>query len=186
MIEHDNPYSKEELKKAALLLKENLFNFFQSIPENELFEYPQKGWSPAENIVHMNKVTKLLGLTFYSPKFISNFFFGENKEKTSKPFSEISDIYLKALKEGKDSGPFTPGKENPLEKITKRKDEILSDWNKNLDKYSTVLENWKEEDLDSTLTLHPFLGKITVREMYMIGILHPVHHSSIVAERLEK
>ncbi|HNC01336.1 MAG TPA: hypothetical protein PLS71_24040, partial [Leptospiraceae bacterium] len=88
-----NPFNKSELKSAIQDLKQNLANSFQAIDEKTFFQKPEKGWSPAENIQHMNRVTKVLGLTYVTPKFIASFIFGETNHK-SKTMNEMATIYL--------------------------------------------------------------------------------------------
>jgi hypothetical protein len=68
----------------------------------------------------------------------------------------------------------------------KRKKELIIEWNKAWDKYALAIDQWNEEQLNKVLMPHPFLGKIPAREMYMIGMLHPIHHCNIVSKRLNQ
>jgi hypothetical protein len=178
-----DPYKKEELKNSVYDLKNNLRQAFDAIPEDTFFKKTAIGWSPAENVQHINRVTKLLTLSFSTPKFLASLVFGE----TGKPaprIKEVADVYLDALRKGQQSGPFTPKTEKTDGDLPKRKFELLSDWDYCWDKYALALANWDEEQLDKILMPHPFLGKIPAREMYMVGMLHPIHHSEIVSRRL--
>lgn len=178
-----DPYTKDELKIAIDSLKNNLANSFQAIEENIFFQKPTKGWSPAENVQHLNRVTFALRLTFITPKILASLFFGETKN-SSRRMEQMAVVYLEALRQGKDSGFFKAQTENPESKASKRKAELITEWNSEWDKYKLAVDSWSEDELDRVLMPHPFLGKITAREMYMVGILHPVHHANIVSSRL--
>ncbi len=181
----NDPYTKEELKAWVRTMKQKLAATFDSFEEKVFFQKPESGWSPAENLQHINRVTKLLPLSFSTPKFLASLVFGETSEP-SRRFQEFGDVYLGALSKGQNSGPFAPKTEKVEGDIIKRKKELIDDWNKAWDKYELAIENWSEEQLDKVLMPHPFLGKITSREMYMVGMLHPIHHCQIVAKRLNQ
>ena len=179
------PYTKEELKNAVLTMKTNLGIVIHDLPDEIFFKRPDTGWSPAENIQHIIKVTRLLGLSFSTPKFLASLMFGEIGIPAPN-MNLVADVYLEALRKGQNSGPFTPSNESTEGDLTKRKKELLANWNKSWDKYSLAIQNWSEEELDKILMPHPFLGKIPAREMYMIGMLHPIHHLEIVRNRIKK
>ena len=153
-----DPYTKEELKNFVLTLKRNLETRFNSLEEKIFFQKSTTGWSPAENMQHINRVTRLLTLTFATPKFLASIVFGESATPARR-FQVVGDIYLEALSKGQNSGPFAPNKEKVDGDTGKRKGELMP---------------------------HPFLGKIPAREMYMIGMLHPIHHCNIVSKRLNQ
>ena len=177
------PYTKEELKNAAETLKINFAKIFNDLPDEIFFQQFKSGWSPAENIQHITKVTRVLALSFSTPKFLSSLVFGEIVIP-APGMNHVANIYLEALRKGQNSGPFTPTKENPEGEVLKRKKDLLNDWNKYWDKYKLAIDSWSEEQLDKILMPHPFLGKIPAREMYMIGLLHLIHHLEILSKRL--
>ena len=177
-----NPFTKIELRDAVQSLKNNLYGSFEEVPESLFFQKSGNGWSLAENIQHMNRVTRALALFFLTPKVLASVIFG--KATNVRPMSEVAIIYLDALSKGQNAGLFVPVTENLNEKIEERKKELLIEWNRRWDKYYGALEKWDEAQLDGILMPHPFLGKIPAKEMYMIGILHPVHHSEIISKRL--
>jgi hypothetical protein len=181
----NDPFTKEELKASVYLMKQNLANVFEKIDEKIFFQVPNQGWSPAENVQHINKVTKLLTLSYSTPKFIASLIFGEG-DSNSRRMQSVGDVYLDALSKGQNSGPFAPSKEKIDGNTAKRKTELLLEWNQAWDKYALALEDWNEEQLDKIRMPHPFLGKITAREMYMVGMLHPIHHCNIVSKRLNQ
>ena len=180
-----DPYTKEELKNFVLTLKRNLETRFNSLEEKIFFQKPTTGWSPAENMQHINRVTRLLTLTFATPKFLASIVFGESTTPARR-FQVVGDIYLEALSKGQNSGPFAPNKEKVDGDTGKRKGELILEWNKAWDKYALAIDQWSEEQLNKVLMPHPFLGKIPAREMYMIGMLHPIHHCNIVSKRLNQ
>ncbi|MBP9886488.1 MAG: DinB family protein [Leptospiraceae bacterium] len=184
-MKFSDPYTKEELIDSVQRIKTNFETVIQNMPDTDFFKRPETGWSPAENFQHIIKVTRLLSLSFSAPKFLASLVFGEVTNSAPR-IHQVADVYLDALKKGQNSGPFTPSKESIEGDSPKRKLELLSDWNKSWDKYGLAVKDWNEEQLDKILMPHPFLGKIPAREMYMIGILHPIHHLEIVAKRLGK
>lgn len=179
------PYTKEELTKSVQIMKVNLETAIGDLSLDDFFRHPQIGWSVAENIQHIIKVTRLLSLSFSAPKFLASLIFGEIASP-ARSITQVAEIYLSELKKGQNSGPFTPSHESVTENSAKRKKELMLDWNKSWDKYSLAIENWNEQDLDKILMPHPFLGKIPAREMYMIGMLHPIHHLEIVSKRISR
>ncbi|MCB1143143.1 MAG: DinB family protein [Leptospiraceae bacterium] len=179
-MEYSSGDDKIELIKKVEHLKKKIFSFYSEFSEDAFFQVPTKGWSPAENLNHLSKVTNSLTMSFFIPKFFTSLIFGKSKVE-SRSFQEMSRLYLALLKEGKDSGPFAPRREKPIG--SKRQMDLLSAWNISIEKYGEVLNHWQEQDLDSNLVFHPFMGKITSREMFMVGLLHPIHHTKIVSER---
>ncbi|MCE9499172.1 MAG: DinB family protein, partial [Leptospira sp.] len=88
-----DPFTKDELITAVGSLQKNLAETFENIPEALFFQKPESGWSLAENIQHMNRVTRLLTLTFSTPKILASVFFGTNSSRARRTM-EVAEIYL--------------------------------------------------------------------------------------------
>lgn len=163
--------------------KNELLEFYTSIPENIFFSKPENGWSPQENIKHLYSATFVLALFIRKELKFLLLLFGRGNSKKSIP--EIIKIYNNKLNSGSGAGFFSPLFASNIIDIGKKNSEIKSLID-SIQELINVLPSWTEEELDNTNIVHPILGILSVREMLYFSLYHLYHHSSKVQMRLNK
>jgi hypothetical protein len=175
--------TSNELVSEFTTAKNDLYEFYTSIPENLFFSKPENGWSPFENTKHLNTSTSVVSLFLRKELKFLLLLFGHSDSK--KSMQEIIKNYNEKLNSGSGAGVFSPFFATSDIDIDKKKSEINS-LLQSLQDLINVLPSWSEQELDSTNIIHPILGILSVREMLYFSLYHLYHHSSKVQQRLNK
>ncbi|MEW5988159.1 MAG: hypothetical protein AB1791_16140 [Chloroflexota bacterium] len=63
----NNPYTKDELREALAGANQGVADYFTTLPAAAFFAHPTQVWSPAENLLHLGKLTvrEMLLFTHY-------------------------------------------------------------------------------------------------------------------------
>ncbi|MES2619814.1 MAG: DinB family protein [Bacteroidota bacterium] len=139
---------------------------------DEGFNIPKADkWTPAENIAHLVRATKMTSLAFTLPKFLHVVLYGK-PNRTSHGYTKIVDNYHKKLEGGAQaSGVYLP------KKASYQKEKLTSKLNTEGEKLiKAVNEKWSDEQLDQYQISHPILGLLTIRELAYFTIYHNGHH----------
>lgn len=128
-------------------------------------------WTPAENIAHLVRATKMTSLAFSLPKFLHVVLYGK-PNRTSHGYSKIVDNYHKKLEDGAQAtGVYVPKKADYQKEI------LTGKLNAEGDKLIKAMnEKWSDEQLDHYQISHPILGLLTIRELAYFTIYHNGHH----------
>src|SRR5687768_7533831 len=115
-------------------------------------------WTPAENLAHLVRATKMTSLAFTLPKLLHVLLYGK-PARTSHPYSKIVDNYHKKLEAGATAtGVYVP------KRADYKKDELTKKLDGEGQKLILALDKkWNEEQLDRYQVSHPILGLLTVR-----------------------
>lgn len=132
-------------------------------------------WSVAQNVQHitigLTRIAAYLGL----PKSTIEAKFGLSG-RASKSLETMTKVFRNAFENGIQSTDSYLPEENPQTNIA-----ILIIQGK--DQLKSAIENlqrWSEDDLDQYHCPHPFLGKITVREILYFMVFHLQHHHETI------
>ena len=132
-------------------------------------------WSVSQNVEHINIGLIRLGNYLGLPKSSIEFNFGLSERKSTE-YETMFKEYRNAFENGvKATDDFVP-KINLEISI----EELVNQGKNALDVFISNLQNWTEEELDLYNCPHPFLGKITVREMLYFTIYHAQHHNETI------
>ena len=146
---------------------------------------PKGRWSPADHWRHLVKSVRPLARALRLPRFALRLLFGRAR-KPSRSYTEIRRTYRAALDAGGQAGRFAPAPvEISLDQAKAHRQSIARDWEKTSAALRTGLAAWNEPDLDRLRLPHPFLGKLTVREMILFTLYHNLHHVENVRNRLD-
>ncbi len=185
LVELGDPYEKEEILSALDKVHAAVGRFYADLPVDVFFARPEKGWSPAENVKHLAlaKWAVALGLAF--PRFLYRILFGRPR-RPSRRFKDVEGKYKGALRAGATAGIYTPPRETARQSQAEvRRTRLLKRWERaGQSLRRRVAESWTEKDLEELRLPHPVMGRITAREMLLFAILHDLHHTGIVANRL--
>jgi hypothetical protein len=169
------------LLKQFQLIQKELIPFYSNIEESVFFSKPKQGWSPLENVKHLQSSTFPVALFLRKELRFMLFLFG--KGTSQKTTQETIETYRSRLSSGSGAGFFTPFGVLHFPSAGKKQNEI-SQLESSIESILDSLPTWTEEELDEICMLHPILGIIPMREMLYFTLYHLCHHSSIIQERL--
>lgn len=142
----------------------------ESLTNEQLTTSVENRWHALEQYDHLIRSAKPIGLLNTLPKF-GLLIYGKNKGP-SRSYDEVNTAYLKLLDEGaKATGAYIPG---PLQAADLPR--LTGKWNAARKAIITGLDKWSENDLDTYRAVHPFLKKMTVRELLFFTHLHTEFH----------
>lgn len=128
-------------------------------------------WSAAQNVQHINIGLSRISNYLAVPKSSIETNFGWS-ERNSKSY----DIMIKMFNNAFENGVQSTDSFLPDENLQTKMKDLISQGKESLDAVLESLQNWSEDDLEKYNCPHPFLGKITVREILYFTIYHVEHH----------
>ncbi len=132
-------------------------------------------WSVSQNVEHINIALIRLGNYLALPKLNIKSNFGLS-ERSSTNYETISKVFRNNFENGvKATDVFIP-EINMETSIV----ELVNQGKNSLGTVISNLQNWSEEELEMYNCPHPFLGKITVREILYFTIYHVQHHNETI------
>lgn len=164
---------KQEIIVALQEKHQSFFEYMKALSEdNFTFSLKDEKWTAGQEIEHIIKSTSPLVMGFKLPKMALKMQFGK-ANRPSRSYEELVERYHTKLA----ATSIIPGSRfqpdmMPFDKRTT----LLETLQKNIQSLSKLVEQYKEEDLDSYILPHPLLGKLTLREMLYFTIYHVGHH----------
>lgn len=132
-------------------------------------------WSVSQNVQHINIGLLRLNNFLELPKSSIETNFGLS-ERASLNNESINKLFNNAFEKGvKATSAFIP--DLNLETSI---DELINKGKKTLADLISNLQIWSEQDLEVYNCPHPFLGKVTVREILYFTIYHVQHHHETI------
>ena len=165
------PTTLPSVRLALLETEHEVAVFLESLEPEEFARPMGEAWSPAEHLVHLNKVVSAVARGFMMRPWILGLRFGHAR-RPSQCYEELCDDYRAALTTGAGSPePFMPDLEaEPC------RDTLLERWARVNSRLREALATWGEREMDRVVMPHPLLGKLTAREMAFFTVYHGVHH----------
>jgi len=140
--------TKSKLIAALRDSKQRAENWFQGIAADEFFTRQRDAWSSSHNVDHLIKAVKPVSKALKLPKITLQAMFGK-PEKPSMSYEELCQIYRDEIAKGAQaSGRYLPNQETPVENIDDKKKALLDQWSKANDELLSVLETWKEDEMN--------------------------------------
>lgn len=168
---------------TELLAHHNSFAENLNVLSNEDFELKPSGkWAAGQQLDHIIKSVKPVDMAFGLPMFVLKMKFGLSN-RPSKTYDDLVAKYQKALVENK--GYDIPERFNPNEIPLKAKTRKLTKLKKLIEKLSSRLSRYTEDDLDTYILPHPLIGKLTLRKMLYFTIYHVQHHDKQIIPNLK-
>jgi hypothetical protein len=132
-------------------------------------------WSVSQNVQHINIGLLRLNNFLELPKSSIETNFGLS-ERASLNNESINKLFNNAFKKGvKATSAFTPDID-----LKTSLDELINQGKKTLANLISNLQIWSEQELEVYNCPHPFLGKVTVREILYFTIYHVKHHHETI------
>ncbi|MCB1190164.1 MAG: DinB family protein [Leptospiraceae bacterium] len=180
LLKIENPHSKAEILASIEDVNQQVCSFFGSLKPEVFFHNGFGGWSAAQNLSHITEITFYFVLLLKLPRFLL-LLFGERSKQ--KDFQALHKEYIysdKVIPLGPLAPSTIPVPRNGEEVIRK----MLDKWSDTCNQLMSVLRDVPEEDFDKYSMLHPTLGILSYREMLYIIVIHAIHHSYKVEQKI--
>jgi hypothetical protein len=174
--------NQSEIIEHFTIANKEIVDFYSSFSLEQFFSKPERGWSPLENIKHLNLAITVVAIFLRKELSILLLLFGRGTSKLTIP--EIIKNYNDKLNAGSGAGVFTPLFSSVQIDPGKKEAEIKS-LQSSIQTLIGVVCYWTDEEMDKTNILHPIMGIISVREMLYFNLYHLYHHSAKVEARLK-
>ncbi len=181
MLNQSAPYSHSQLIVALEDDSAIVSATILGLTPAECFAHPAGVWSPAENVLHLQQLTKVLTLAFYLPRFTLGTLFGKPKHQ-SADYATIKQRYHQAIAQGFSAPAYSiPAKpQGPINQQAQQA--LVAHWQKLNHQLIETLFHWDDAALDQYQIPHPALGKLTVREMLFFMHCHTELHLNDIAK----
>lgn len=179
-LEIQNPYSKTELVSSLRDVTRKVESYYNSLPPELFFHDGLGGWSPAQNLSHITFIANLAVYLLKLPRFI---FFVFGKQNHQRDFKTLLADYI-GSKTPIYIGPLEPASIQPPPNAKQLIHEMVSDWVKVSMELASQLDTIPENDFDQYSLPHPSMGMLSYREMMYVFIIHPIHHTYKVEQKL--
>jgi GNAT superfamily N-acetyltransferase len=167
-------WNRDELAMQFARYHEQFLDCVCSLTDEEWMYSHEGKWSAGQQLEHLGLCLKPINY-FLSSKPIMIEKFGMIDRKPMTHFELIAHYKLGLRNGGKASERFLPSALNPgqRQELTQTLKEQVSEVQRNLSLLT-------EQELDSLVLPHPFLGKLTVRELLYLMTHHATHHEKQV------
>ena len=178
-LENKNPYSKSEILASMDDINQKVKSFYKEISPELFFHDGLGGWSPAQNLSHLGDIAKGGVLLLRLPRFLFLIF---GKRESQRDFRTLQTDYI-----GSDKsiylGPLVPAPIPPKD-YKNQIAELMAKWDKVCTEIKEVVQSIPEEDYDKYSMPHPTMGMLSLREDFYLLIIHPIHHSYKVEQKI--
>lgn len=183
MFEIGEPYTKAELAAAFAQLQAESQAYLEALPLAVFFAPQGNAWTPAAHVRHLTGPPQLVGQVIRIPKIVLRVAFS-SAEAQSRDFTTVRAAYLAALARGAQAPAlFTPSAKPPSVNLEASRMQLIGRLTEAVDRLIASVSSWDEGALDHYRLPHPFLGRLTIREMICFLLYHHAHHVRRVAER---
>jgi len=180
--EISNPRSKTEILSALEDVAEKVESYYSSLSPEQFFHDGLGGWSAAQNLSHITFIGSLAVYLFGLPRFL---FIPFGKQTKQRDFVTLKNDYLSSDKTIY-IGPLAPSSIAPPLDAKNVIQTMTSDWRKVYRDLNLAIQSIPEEDMDNFSLPHPSMGMLSLREMIYVIIIHPIHHTYKVEQKMER
>ena len=170
--------TKDELIDILEESNQQVTAWFKVIPAENFFTRQGEVWSASDNLDHLIKAHKLIGMAFKLPKITLRAMFGK-PDRASISYEELCQNYRDEIVKGAQaSGRYLPDQQTPDSEAATKKQDLLNQFSNASKELVAAAKKWDEKELDEYSLPHPILGKLTIREMLFFTIYHNLRHAS--------
>lgn len=169
--------SPQTYKEICTQLQTSLQIFQEKIRDlntEQLMLQTTQNWTPCQHIDHLNRSFEPLIVLLKVPKFMLKVF--GKPSRNSLSFNGIQTEYLKII--AKNIVPSL--RFAPRQVTANQKWELLAELEYHKSELLETLEKWSDVDLDKYMIPHPFMGKLTIREMLFFMICHVEKNTALI------
>lgn len=149
---------------------QQLLDYVDHLSDEELLVHPPGKWNGGQHLQHVYLCLRALGQALLSKTYLLNSF--GVIDRPVKSAEAIRSWYAEGIAAGGKSperyepGPYEPGS----------KTSVVAELQQALLRVRTLLADYSEEELDTLVLPHPFLGSLTIREFLYLMAEHPLVH----------
>lgn len=165
-----NPYTKTEILESINAHAEQFTAFLLSLTPEQFFAGTPEKWGAALQTQHLSQTLGLIAKALTIPDRLP-----EAPATSARRLSEIKVAYGEALGGGVTlTGNFLPTLESRADAAYQQ--EVIGTFKNTVALFSSNLEPWSEEQLDTLGMKHPLMGLLPAREMMIFAVYHNTHH----------
>ncbi len=171
---------KQELKNELQKVHSEFAGYVLELNDTDFcFAYPAK-WSAGQHLQHIVLSVGTLNRAIGNTDFMRPI---AEMEPQRLPFSidELSEVYRSVIKKGTQA----PARFVPEVVQTGEKQQIEDALHKVLAALCSHIDEYTEPQLDEFTLPHPFIGRLSLREMLYFTIYHAQHHFLLARQNLE-
>jgi len=169
--------TKREVIEDLTLKHQVLYDWLKNHPDQNWVKGPQKKWNTGEHIVHLIQSENALNRALLLPKFYLKYKFGTNN-RDNRTYHQIVEKYQKKLANNP-SAVADISRKMPIITLS-NKVTYIAKLDKEKSRLIKKFQSWTEHDLDTYLLPHPFLGRMTIREIVIWTAYHTDHHYNVL------
>jgi hypothetical protein len=176
----DNNPSKAEWLPALYQTHEALIHYVNLLPDEALV-YSQAGkWSAGQQLQHVYLCLLTISKALSSKKYVEETF--GRIDRPTLSYDEVIERYKAGLAAGGKApdrfvpGPFEPG----------QKEATIANLRQTLQDIETHLQAYTEEDCNTLILPHPFIGKLTIKELLFLMTEHASVHQRSIEHALQQ
>ena len=172
---------KTSIINALNTTSERIAHDIASMSDDQFNAGTDTSWAASGYLKHLILSVKPMVKGMQLPREQMQAMFG-TAENGSMTFEQLVDTYNAAMAAGQQAtGNVVPVAYRMPDNITDEKAYLIETWEDASQRLITELENWSEDELDTTNLPHPAIGNITVREMLFFTVHHNrLHHQDML------
>lgn len=144
--------------------------YISSLSDKEFNYAPNGKWTAGQQLAHVYLCLLPISQALHSKDFIFQKF--GQIDRPTLSYDHVIENYRKGL----EAGGKAPGQFLPQDVGLQEREELLDKLETILSTINQQLSNYSEQELDTLVLPHPFLGKLTIREFFFLMTYHATHH----------
>lgn len=147
-----------------------LSNYVNALPDDQFLHTANNKWTPGQQLAHVYLTLVPISQALGSKEYIQNKF--GLIDRPVMTYDQLIDTYKKGLA----AGGKAPEQYLPQEVSLGQRNEFTGKLDSILTTIRRLVAGYSEQELDTLVLPHPFLGKLTLRELFYLMSYHPLHH----------
>ncbi len=167
-----NPYAKAEILESMQSHAATFTAYLEQLSPKHFFAGTPEKWGAALQTQHLTQTLGMIAKALTVPDRLP-----PAPATAARRIDEIKTTYKEALGGGVTlSGNLLPTLEPRSD--TAYQLEVIGAFKATVAAFSSNLESWSEEQLDSLGMKHPLMGLLPAREMMIFAVYHNTHHEA--------
>ncbi|MFN3267508.1 MAG: DinB family protein [Deinococcales bacterium] len=174
-----NPYAKAEILETMQTHAVTFTEYLGSLTPEQFFAGTLEKWGAALQTQHLTQTLGMIARALSVPERLP-----PAPITQARRFAEIKAAYTEALGGGVTLlGHMLPALEPRADAAYQQ--EVIANFRQMVATFSSNLEAWSEEQLDTLGMKHPLMGLLPTREMAIFAIYHNIHHENGIKKFLD-
>ncbi len=171
--------TKEELLARFYENHKELVDYVDALDEDAYLLSVNDKWTAGQQLAHVHLCLLPIHKALQSKEYIKEKFGA--LDRPTRSYDELIAFY----KEGLNTGGKAPERYLPEAVAAENRAQVTEDLLQILATIQDQLGDYSEEELDALVLPHPFLGLLSLRELFFLMTYHATHHLRQVQVSLE-